>query len=65
MIRSSRRPLVLMAAGLLGLGAVAAATRPGHPAARMGDAAHGVGVGVCLGLEVLAVALLARPRPRA
>ena len=59
---SSRRPLLLLSAGLLGLSAYAVATRSGAPAALAGDGVRGAWVGVCLGLEVLAVVLLRRAR---
>lgn len=59
---STTRPLVLMAAGLFGLAGFAATTRSGAPLATATDAARGAWVGVCLGLEVLAVILLRRAR---
>ena len=62
MVRTSRRPIVLLSAGLVGLSAYAVATRSGAPGASAGDAARGVWIGVCLGLEVLAVVLLRRAR---
>jgi len=62
MIRTSRSPVLLLVAGLIGLSAYAVVTRPGSPAAQMSDAVRGVWVGVCLGLETLAVILLRRAR---
>ncbi|AHG92839.1 hypothetical protein J421_5304 (plasmid) [Gemmatirosa kalamazoonensis] len=57
-----RLPFALLAGGLLGAALYPVAARAGLPAALAGDAAHGVWLGVCLGLEVLGLVTLRKAR---
>jgi hypothetical protein len=55
------RPFVLIAAGILGMGLYAVATRLPHPAILSNDFIQGTWYGLCLGIEILGLYLLRRP----
>lgn len=61
-LRSPPRPSALVAAELFGMTLYLVLGRTGSPAVLASDAGRGVWVGVCLGLEVWGVALVAKAR---
>ncbi|GGC65767.1 hypothetical protein GCM10011396_10980 [Undibacterium terreum] len=54
--------LGVMSTGLIGLCAYQIILRVNHPAALDSDLVHGIWVGVCLGLELIGVALLKKSK---
>lgn len=53
----------LIAAGLFGMALYTVGVRAGIPTALGGDFVHGAWVGVCVGLEVVGVVILRKPKP--
>jgi hypothetical protein len=61
-LRRKPSPLVLIAAGLIGMGLLLLAEHFHLPIARAGDFASGLWFGVCLGVELLGVIVLVRSK---
>jgi hypothetical protein len=64
LLRRRFRPQWLIAAGLFGMAVYTATLRAGAPAVHVSDAARGVWVGICIGLALVGVSLLARRKVR-